>query len=264
MILMKNKKYITDFLIVDKHIYNNQHYSLRLQHPDKLPPVLPGQFVELLVDNSPTTFLRRPFSIHDADYKENTISLFIKVMGTGSAMLKNKKEGECLNMVYPLGNSFTVKGIKKSLLIGGGCGIAPLLYLAKSLAEEKSTVHCILGGKTKEDIHEIEKYQCFGNVDITTEDGSIGHKGLVTNHPVINTIAPDMVYACGPEPMLKAVHRWAKEKNIACEVSLENTMACGIGACLCCVTPTVEGNRCVCTEGPVFNTKKLLWGTSKI
>ena len=106
---------------------------------------------------------------------------------------------------------------------------------------------------------QLDDFAKFGDVCITTEDGSLGEKGFVTNHSILNTKLFDTIYTCGPKPMMVAVAKYAAGKDISCEVSLENTMACGFGACLCCVENTVEGHVCVCTEGPVFNTRKLKW-----
>jgi len=146
------------------------------------------------------------------------------------------------------------------LLIGGGCGIAPLLFLAKNLNQQHGIRPTILiGGRSKKNILCVEDFVKYGNVLIMTDDGSMGDKGLVTDHPIFHKEKLDQIYCCGPEPMMKAVAKIAIEKDIPCQISLENTMACGIGACLCCVTKTTEGHLCVCTEGPVFNAKNLVW-----
>jgi dihydroorotate dehydrogenase electron transfer subunit len=120
-----------------------------------------------------------------------------------------------------------------------------------------------LGGRKLEDISLVKEFKPFGEVMITTEDGSGGVKGMVTDHPVLtgSRFSFDRVYSCGPEPMMKAIAQVAGKLGTFCEVSLENTMACGFGACLCCVTATTTGNKCVCTEGPVFNAADLLWQT---
>ena len=136
--------------------------------------------------------------------------------------------------------------------------MAPMLYLGAQLKEMGFEPTFLLGGKTDTDILELDLFKKYGRVCITTEDGSMGEKGFVTNHSVL-TERFDRIYTCGPKPMMVAVARYAKEKNIDCEVSLENMMACGLGACLCCVEKTTEGNLCVCKEGPVFNVNRLLW-----
>ena len=146
------------------------------------------------------------------------------------------------------------------MLVGGGCGVAPLYLLAKSLHEKNVGINIFIGAKSKNDIiicRRIEIiWKCYLLLQKTEAKAK---KGLVTNHSMMKAIAADsdQIYCCGPEPMMKAVASFAKKVSVPCEVSLENTMACGIGACLCCVTETIEGNKCVCTEGPVFNTKTL-------
>ncbi len=144
------------------------------------------------------------------------------------------------------------------MLIGGGVGVAPLLYLGRKLKETGHCVEFLLGARSGADILEMEQFEEVGRVHISTEDGSLGEKGLVTQHSALNENI-DNIYCCGPAPMMKAVAHIAKERNIECEVSLENMMACGLGACLCCVENTVKGNVCVCTEGPVFNINLLNW-----
>jgi len=139
--------------------------------------------------------------------------------------------------------------------------------LAKYLKNNNIEVSTLLGGRSSGDIVEVEDFERFGKVFITTEDGSTGFKGLVTQHPEFEDIGFKLreIYSCGPEPMLRAVAIEAFRQNIECEVSLENTMACGIGACLCCIVETKHGNQCVCTAGPVFNINELTgWDAFKV
>lgn len=252
-------KFIHDFEVTRNHHITDDYFALYLKCPVELPQVFPGQFAEVLVSNSTTTYLRRPFSIYDADYGKNELSLLIKKVGDGTAALSKLKEGDMLNLVYPLGNSFSLPAGEKALLIGGGVGIAPMLLLSKHLQEKGYKPDVLIGGRTSNDIVEPEKYKPFGEVFITTDDGSAGEKGMVTQHSVFsgNVNQYSIIYACGPDPMMKAVARLAASHNIPCEISLENTMACGIGACLCCVVETVDGNKTTCIEGPVFDTRRL-------
>lgn len=253
------KKYIHNLTITKNQKLSDDTFILEVVVPSDVQEILPGQFVEVLVENS-TVFLRRPISVHDFDSKTNTLSLFIKIVGEGTSKLSTLKAGNNLNIVYPLGNGFTLTEQRNVLLIGGGCGAAPLLYLARALFLKKNNIHILMGGRTDTDILEIEEFETYGAVFCTTETGCCGEKGFVTDHSFLKSNIPfDRIYSCGPLPMMKAVASFAKIKNIPCEVSLENTMACGIGACLCCVTETTEGNKCVCTEGPVFNIEKLKW-----
>jgi dihydroorotate dehydrogenase electron transfer subunit len=182
------------------------------------------------------------------------------VAGKGTRQLSTLKNGDFLNLVYPLGNSFTIpESERKLLLIGGGCGVAPLLFLAKTLKKSGHKPDILLGFRNKDRIIEYEQYLKIGKVYITTEDGSVGEKGYVTGHSLLVNNRYDMVYCCGPETMMRAVASWAKGNGSPCEVSLENLMACGIGACLCCVVDTVKGHLCTCVDGPVFNINDLKW-----
>ena len=144
-------------------------------------------------------------------------------------------------------------------MIGGGVGIAPLLFWGAYLHKKGYQCNFLLGGRSKDNLLQLCEFEQFGKVYTTTEDGTKRKKGFVTQHSVLSTSNFDYIYSCGPTPMMKAVASYALKNSVFCEVSLENTMACGIGSCLCCVTDTTEGNLCVCTEGPVFNITKLKW-----
>ena len=254
------KKIIQDFEVRENKSLSNVHFILELRSPSELPDIFPGQFAEVLVPDATHTFLRRPFSIHDVDFKNHTISFFIKCVGEGSTKLRTLQKGDMLNVMLPLGNTFGLDLTGKALLVGGGCGVAPLFFLAKCLHEKNIALDILFGACRKEDISLVNEMEKFGNVHVTTEDGSMGEKGLVTAHTVLKDISSySKIFCCGPEPMMKAVAALAKKNSVDCEVSLENTMACGLGACLCCVTETVEGNKCVCTDGPVFNINSLKW-----
>ena len=256
------KKVIADFEVIDIRFPVKGNYIIRLKSPENIPTVKPGNFAEIHINNSPDVFLRRPFSILDVDYENRIISFYIKVIGKGTKQLGNFNKGDNLSIIYPLGNSFTLPAkAKKVLMIGGGSGIAPFILLGKELLKNKIEATFLLGGRSKKDILLTNEFSKYGDVLITTEDGSLGEKGLVTDHPVFKSpeFNFDKIYTCGPDPMMKAIARIAKEKEVECEVSLENMMACGIGACLCCVTETIEGNKRVCMEGPVFNVNYLKW-----
>lgn len=249
------KKYITDFTIKHKVVYNDKYFSLVLQHPDRLPEIEAGQFVEVEVPGNKQVMLRRPISIHDVDPVANTMTLLIQVAGKGTLTLSRMNEGDILNIVYPLGHGFSQEG-KNVLLVGGGAGIAPLLHLSKCLKAKGVTTTILLGGRTAELIPVRDEFNPYGTVAYATEDGSLGEKGLVTQHSLFSADY-DHIYTCGPTPMMKAVARYAMEKGIECEVSLENMMACGVGACLCCVVDSDQGHKCVCKEGPVFDARQL-------
>ncbi|MBN2632882.1 MAG: dihydroorotate dehydrogenase electron transfer subunit [Bacteroidales bacterium] len=253
-------KRVEDLTVTANRRLNREYFVLELSSAGPLPEMRPGQFAQVRVEGSSTTFLRRPVSIHDFDPVENKIKLLVQIVGKGTEALSGLKSGDLLNMVYPLGNSFSLPGRgEKALLAGGGCGIAPLLFLSRYLAANGFEPDILLGFRNKERILESGEYEKFGRVFLTTEDGSAGEKGFLTEHPVLLSGKYDIVYCCGPEPMMKAVASICKEQDIRCEVSLEQLMGCGIGACLCCVVDTVKGNLCTCTDGPVFNVNDLKW-----
>lgn len=256
---MSNKKKVENLKIVKISAIEKKHVYIELKLNQENSEIFPGQFVQVLVPDNPKVFLRRPFSVHDYDSKNKILSLLIKIVGEGTLTLSKMKLGEYLNIIYPLGNGFTMPKKDGILLVGGGCGAAPLLYLSRNLSDKGYSPDILLGASTKNEILYPEKYSKFGNISFITEDESLGSKGLVTAHDFFKKKLSyySKIYACGPEPMMKAVGSLAIKNNVECEVSLENLMACGIGACLCCVVNTDEGNVCTCTEGPVFAVTKL-------
>ena len=255
------KKYILDLKVNSVEALSDKHVLIKLTHSEPLPEMLPGQFVEVRVDDSPSTFLRRPISINNVDYERHDLWLLVAAVGDGTRRLQQLRSGDTLNCVLPLGNSFTLpeKPGAKVLLVGGGVGVAPLLYLGRKIKAMGMQPTFLLGARTAKDVLEKPLFEEVGRVLITTEDGSEGEKGFVTNHSVLASENFDLISTCGPKPMMMAVARYAYKNDIECEVSLENKMACGVGACLCCVEKTVEGNKCVCKDGPVMNIKKLSW-----
>ena len=256
------KKYMLDMKVAENCRLHQNYCLLKLKADNRLPEMRPGQFVQVRVEHSPTTFLRRPISINYVDTERNELWLLIQLVGDGTHTLAETRVGDTLNIVLPLGNGFTMPQDKdeKLLLIGGGVGTAPMLYLGACLRKAGFTPVFLLGSRSKNDLLQLEQFEEYGKVYVTTEDGSMGEKGYVTNHSILKFIRFDRIYTCGPKPMMMAVARYASSESIACEVSLENTMACGIGACLCCVEKLKDEHHvCVCTEGPVFNIEKLSW-----
>lgn len=254
-------KQVKDFIIIENISINSSYSKLILSPADGaiLPVILPGQFVQVAVE-APDVFLRRPISINDVDRESNTLTLLVRNAGRGTAALIDMKAGEKLNILLPLGNGFTTecKAGSRLLLIGGGVGVAPLLYLGRELKAKGHHPEFLLGARSAGDLLSLDEFRSIGPVHICTEDGSEGIKGLVTTHPTLSE-SYEHYYCCGPAPMMKAIASIAYKNGTNCEVSLENMMACGLGACLCCVEKTVKGNVCVCTEGPVFNIESLTW-----
>jgi dihydroorotate dehydrogenase electron transfer subunit len=254
------KKYLLDLRVKSVDQIHERYVLLKLTDDRPLPEMLPGQFIEVRVDGSPSTFLRRPISINFVDRVQNELWLLVATVGEGTRRLAELKAGDLLNCLLPLGNGFTpAKQGEKVLLIGGGVGVAPLLYMGAEMQRQGVEPTFLLGARTANDLLLTNIYNRYGRVFVTTEDGSEGEKGFVTNHSILQQEQFDCISTCGPTPMMKAVARLAKEKGIVCEASLENLMACGLGACLCCVEKTTEGNLCVCKDGPVFDVRRLLW-----
>ncbi len=275
------KKYITDFKVQSNESLTDRLFMLRLTPADGslIAECKAGQFAELRVDDEPKIFLRRPISIHRIDREKNELWLLIQRAGNGTNQLSTLREGDVLNIVYPLGNGFTFQPeTGRYLLIGGGVGVAPLLETGFALQQQGAQVTYLLGARSCADLISVAQYKNAGCVYATTEDGSIVpglegedaagrpycQKGFATQHSVLQEGDFDAIRVCGPGPMMKAVAKvvgaWKQnEQPNFCEVSLENKMACGLGVCLCCVEDTKEGHKCVCSDGPVFDIKDLKW-----
>lgn len=257
--MQKPTSYMMDCRLTEKRFLNDRYFLMIFKTPVLLTDVQPGQFAQVRVDGSPATFLRRPISICMTT-SQNELWLLVQIAGDGSRTLSLAKTGDMVNMILPLGKGFSMpEPNERVLLIGGGTGIAPMLLLGKQLSETGRHVTFLLGARTASDLVLKEEFTKYGDVHCTTEDGSAGEKGLVTNHSLLRKAGFNRIYTCGPRPMMQAVAKYAEKNDIECEVSLDNLMACGIGACLCCVEDTVNGHICTCTEGPVFNTKLLKW-----
>ncbi|NLJ96123.1 MAG: dihydroorotate dehydrogenase electron transfer subunit [Clostridiales bacterium] len=233
-------------------------YELWLEAGELVASARPGQFFSLYCRDG-GRLLPRPISICEIDNNKKRIRLVYRVLGKGTEEFAKLKAGDFIDCMGPLGNGFTLEG-KKALIIGGGIGIPPLLELSKQLTCEKDIV---LGYR---DVTFLDKdFIKQGNVYLVTEDGSVGTKGNVLDAIREHNLSADIIYACGPTPMLRGVKEWALTNKIKAQLSLEERMACGIGACLACVCKsssvnhhTNVNNKRICKDGPVFYAEEVI------
>lgn len=257
------KKCQSDLTVLSNSQLNDSFFLLRLRIDGDRPGIRPGQFVEIRVKDTQGVFLRRPISVHDYNPDAKVLELLVRKVGRGTVALSQSKPGDRVDAIFPLGNGFDLsKAGKTPLLVGGGVGVAPLFYLAKELIREGAKPTFLFGTRTIGDLLRKDDFEKIAQVDITTEDGSAGTRGFVTDHADLSaeTICKySSILQCGPTPMMRAVANKAQDAGVDCYASLENKMACGFGVCLCCVADTANGNMRVCADGPVFNVKELKW-----
>ncbi|MBR0085209.1 MAG: dihydroorotate dehydrogenase electron transfer subunit [Lachnospiraceae bacterium] len=241
--------------ILSQEMIAKDIYSMLLDAREAAEKAVPGQFVSVYMKDA-SRLLPRPISNCEADKDKGTLRLVYKIAGNGTKEMSGWAAGEEISCLGPLGNGYSPVAGKKALLIGGGIGVPPMVYLAEAIGS-KDTV--IVAGYRGETFLE-EELQRYGQLYIATDDGSKGTHGTVIDCIRQNGISCDIIYACGPKPMLKAVKAYAEEQGIPAFVSLEERMACGIGACYACVVKTKEKDartnvhsRCVCKDGPVFD-----------
>ncbi|MBA3006617.1 MAG: dihydroorotate dehydrogenase electron transfer subunit [Proteobacteria bacterium] len=238
---------------------------LTLNAPDIAAAAVPGQFVMVQTAQGLDPLLRRPFSIHQIN-SEGLLQILFKVVGRGTERLAQCRTGEQLSILGPLGNGFNLGESGNACLVGGGMGIAPLLFLASRFLQQSHggvTPRVILGARNREELVPLMgDFLALGiEVLAATDDGSFGYHGLVTDVlKTLNLTSQSSVYSCGPKPMMAAVHHLCQKENIPCQVSVETVMACGMGACLGCAVPLKAGGYAhVCSDGPVFEAGELLW-----
>ena len=276
-------------IIENRELLSGTYYQLSLKAERIARVSKPGQFLHIKVNQGISPLLRRPFSIHRV--RKQNLDILYKVKGRGTEILSQRKRGQYLDIIGPLGKGYKLpaKGAK-IILVAGGIGIASLYFLAEKIApppkpggctpasgegEREGGLVVLIGGKSKEDILCEDKFKRLGGeVKISTEDGSLGRKGLVTDlleeeilqltlqsdFVAFNSKPSTVLYACGPMEMLKEIAKIARSRRIFCQVSLEEHLACGVGACQGCVI-RVKGERYkrVCKDGPVFNSKEIAW-----
>lgn len=264
-------------------VLQNKRVGLNVYRMELLAPEIaflahPGQFLHVSCQKAGEhfylldPFLRRPLSVHEVDANRGTVALLYRVVGRGTALLVQKKQGELLDVLGPLGRGFTLPVTKSRLaLVAGGMGVAPLFFLCKELLKRGNVVHFLVGGKRYEELCLLEMLRAMEKnpalkLAFATDDGSYGFPGPVTDllEPLLARGVVDMVYACGPWGMLRETARLLGRYHVPGEVSLEERMGCGVGACLSCACKIKdEGQafsyRRVCTEGPVFPVGDVVW-----
>lgn len=237
-------------------------YKFSVKAPEIAKNAKPGQFLEIKISETGEPFLRRPISIYNISKEEGIVEFIFQVKGKGTELLAKVEVGKEIDIMGPLGfGSFKIENYKNVAIIGGGIGTYPLHELAKEL-KEKSNVTMYMGFRNKELVTLEKEFEAVSDrLVITTDDGSYKEKGFAINFlkEDCKNEKPDIIFACGPLPMLKAVREFAIEENIPCQISLEERMGCGIGACLGCAVKVISGKEPrfghVCKEGPVFNAK---------
>src|SRR4030042_2248756 len=254
------------FQIKAKLLYNKRvrgnYFHCKILAPKIAFSSLPGQFVNIKVSDSIEPLLRRPFGVHRVD--GSRLEVLYEALGQGTQILAQKKAGEYLDIIGPLGKGFKyVQGARSPgsiILVAGGMGVAPLLFLAEKFKKRSTLV--LIGAKTKLQILCEKEFKALGcEVKVATDEGSLGFKGRVTDllKKTLTTIDHRLsaIYACGPKPMLKEITIVSKKYNLPAQISLEEHMACGIGACLGCAANTKHGYQLVCKEGPVFKAEEI-------
>ena len=243
-------------------------YKMRLESGYLAGKAKPGQFVEVRCSQGPDPLLRRPLGVHRIT--ASGIEMLYEVVGKGTKVLSGRKQGECLDIIGPLGNGFDIISANTAIIVAGGIGVAPLMALAEKLVSRRVSVIVLIGACKKDHLLCERDFKKTGaKVFTATEDGSCGKKGRVTDIledilrlPVFGSRSP--IYACGPSGMLEAVAGIAVSNRIPCQVSLEEKMACGVGVCLGCPVKVRAASRkdeykMVCKDGPVFNAEDIAW-----
>lgn len=247
------EKFREQAVIKEQKLLAEGVYSMWLQTAQIAEAAKPGQFISVYCGDE-SRVLPRPISICEVDKENGALRIVYRLAGKGTEEFSRMKEGEKLTLLGPLGNGFPLLD-KKAFLIGGGIGIPPMVELAKQLSCEKQ----IIVGYRDVQTFLKEELEAQGQLYIATEDGSVGTKGNVLDAIRANGLDAEVIYACGPTPMLRAIKAYAAEHGILCYLSLEEKMACGIGACLACVCKSKEvdphthvNNKRICKDGPVF------------
>lgn len=232
------------------------HFLLRIRSDSA---AIPGQFVNLKIGATLDPLLRRPFSVYD--YADGIIEIIVRVVGKGTAWLRDHAQAGDIDMLPPMGRGFTLIEKGRALLVGGGVGNAPLYYLAKALKARGISVEYIFGAQNAEAVFLRDKYEtAVDALHIMTDDGSCGDKGFATDCVgTLKSISFDAVYTCGPVPMMASLVEMFRHSKALVEASVENYFGCGVGLCSGCVVETAAGNRRACIDGPVFDGRTAIW-----
>lgn len=242
--------------VMEQHVLADGISSMWLSAKEIAAQAKPGQFISVY-SNDKSRVLPRPISICEIDREKGALRIVYRVVGKGTEEFSKAKAGDSFEILGPLGNGFPLEEAKgkKVLMVGGGIGVPPMLQTAKEIEGEA----IIVSGYRNQDLFLKEELEAAGTLFIATEDGSVGTKGNVVDAIRENKIEADMMFACGPKPMLRALKEYALEKGMPCWISMEEKMACGIGACLACVCQSKEvdshshvHNKRICKDGPVF------------
>lgn len=251
--------------LIKKEQLKSDIFKYSVEAPDIVKDAKQGQFIEIRVSDNVEPFLRRPISIHNMDKENGILEFIFQVKGKGTKILSEKVEGDLIDIIGPLGHgTFEYNDFQNIAIIGGGIGVFPLYELAKNAKNDGKNVNIYLGFRNKDFVVLEDEFKELANeLILTTDDGSYSEKGFAIDFlkKDVEDGKIDCIFACGPLPMLKAVRNYAIEKNIPCQISLEEKMGCGLGVCLGCAVKTAESSSenpeyvHVCKVGPVFEAK---------
>lgn len=251
--------------LIKKEQLKSDIFKYSVEAPDIVKDAQQGQFIEIRVSDNVEPFLRRPISIHNMDKENGILEFIFQVKGKGTKILSEKVEGDLIDIIGPLGHgTFEYNDFQNIAIIGGGIGVFPLYELAKNAKNDGKNVNIYLGFRNKDFVVLEDEFKELANeLILTTDDGSYSEKGFAIDFlkKDVEDGKIDCIFACGPLPMLKAVRNYAIEKNIPCQISLEEKMGCGLGVCLGCAVKTAESSSekpeyvHVCKAGPVFEAK---------
>jgi dihydroorotate dehydrogenase electron transfer subunit len=245
--------------VVSQEALTADIFSMWIEAPEAAAAARPGQFISVYTKD-PSKLLPRPISLCEIDKEQGRLRIVYRIAGGGTKEFSTYQAGDAIEILGPLGNGFPLDCGKKAFLIGGGIGVPPMLELAKNLKCEKQMVI----GYRDSQLFLKKEFEPYGAVYVATEDGSVGTKGNVLDAIREQALDAEVIYACGPTPMLRALKAYASEKGMECYISLEERMACGIGACLACVCKTKHvddhshvNNARICKDGPVFRAEEV-------